>query len=85
MYTEQANQAFLNVLNAMKEISYLNDEVSRTANEQNTVSESIAKDINEISSSSSRNNAHARDTKLAADKLGRLANEMDELLGEFKV
>lgn len=82
--TEQANAAFLNVLNAMHQINSFNDEVSRAANEQSQVAESIAEDVTEVSESSTRSSKNAQDTLDAAQKLKSLATAMQQKLNEFK-
>lgn len=84
-FTQQANAAFLNVLNAMHQINQFNDEVSRAANEQSQVSEAIAEDVTEVSESSTRNSENAKRTNKAAQELRELIQVMDRQLGAFKV
>ncbi|MDA8621380.1 methyl-accepting chemotaxis protein [Psychrosphaera sp.] len=84
-YTEQANQAFMNVLSAMQQINQLNDEVSRAANEQSQVSQTIAEDVSIVFEASTRNSERAEQAKAAAAKLKELGTEVGNVLNEFKV
>ena len=84
-YTEKANLAFQNVLNAMHQINQFNEEVSRAANEQSTVSESISHDISEVSESCTRSSQSTEQARQATKELNDMVDKMNKLLAEFKV
>lgn len=83
--TNKATQSFSNVLTAIHQINDFNDEVFRAANEQRQVSESIAEDVTEVSSSSTRNREHAQATDVSAKQLKVLIEEMNKSLADFKI
>ncbi len=73
------------IARAVGSINEMNTQIAAAAEEQSTVSEEINKNVVNISQISEQTATGAEQTTAASTDLSRLANELQQLVGQFKI
>jgi len=81
----QAGDAFTTITGAVKHISELNDLVAGSVTEQSKVAEAVNEKVLTISQLTDSNVATFGNIVKEGEELGRLSNELTNLVGQFKV
>jgi len=85
---EQATEAAESleaITRAVATITEMNIQIASAAEEQSAVSEEINKNVTNISQISEQTASGAEQTTTSADELARLASELQNLVGQFKI
>jgi len=81
----KAGEALKNITTDVNNISDMNTQIATAAEEQTSVAEEINRNISNISEASDRTNRGANETSAASESLARMAVELQDLIGQFKV
>lgn len=77
--------ALEHIHSAVDRINDLNHQIASTAEQQSAVAEEINRNVANVSHAAERNADDVQRTAQAAEELGRLALELEHLVGRFKV
>ncbi|MCG5515881.1 MULTISPECIES: methyl-accepting chemotaxis protein [unclassified Ectothiorhodospira] len=81
----EAGHSLDSITQAVSTINDVNTQVASSAEEQSAVAEEMNRNVTSISDAAEENAQGARETTQASEQLSRLANELQDLVGRFKV
>ena len=81
----KAGEALKNITKDVNIISDMNTQIATAAEEQTSVAEEINRNISNISEAADRTNRGAVETSSASESLSRMAVDLQDLIGQFKV
>ena len=81
----EAEQSLDSIMSAVTTLNDVNTQVASSAEEQSAVAEEMNRNVTRISDAAEGNAQAALQTTEASDQLARLAAELQELVGHFKV
>jgi len=81
----QADSSLQKIADAVKSISDMSNQIASAAEEQTSVAEEINRNIVGINDMGQETSAGAQQTTVASEELARLANELQQAVGQFKV
>ncbi|MDH5180058.1 MAG: methyl-accepting chemotaxis protein [Gammaproteobacteria bacterium] len=81
----EAAEALDAITRAVTTISEMNTQIASAAEEQSSVAEEMSKSITSISQVSEQTANAARQTTSSSDELAKLANQLQELIRQFKI
>ncbi|AHK79404.1 chemotaxis protein [Ectothiorhodospira haloalkaliphila] len=81
----EAGHSLDSITQAVSTINDVNTQVASSAEEQSAVAEEMNRNVTSISDAAEENAQGARETTHASEQLSRLANELQDLVGRFKV
>ncbi len=81
----QARDALLEIQQQVRSISELNVQISTAAQEQAHVAQDVNNNVNSISSAGQENAESARSAKETTENLARMANELQQVIGRFRL
>ena len=82
---ESAGQSLEAIYNSVATITDMNSQIAAAANEQSTVAEEINKNITNINLAAEQSASGAKQTSISSDAMADLAQNLQSLVGQFKV
>jgi len=82
---ESAGQSLESIYNSVATITDMNSQIAAAANEQSTVAEEINKNITNINHAAEQSASGAKQTSISSDAMAELAQNLQSLVGQFKV
>jgi methyl-accepting chemotaxis protein len=82
---EDSAEALATISGSVGVITKLNAQIASTSSAQNKVAENISRMIGDVNSVARDAAGHAQDTQVASEQLASLAQNLDKLVGQFKV
>jgi methyl-accepting chemotaxis protein len=82
---EESAEALATISGSVGVINRMNAQIATSSGEQSNVAENISRKIGDIGAVAQDAAGHARDTQDASRQLARLAEELDNLVGQFHV
>ena len=75
----------MRISEAISAMNDMNHQIASAAEEQSAVSTQVSTSVHSIAQGTSETNASAKETAEASEALNRLAVQMHDLVGQFKV
>lgn len=80
---DQSGEVLKNIVNSVKKVSDLNNEIASASSEQSKGISQISKAMNELDQSTQRNAASAEETAASSEEMSAQASELQGLVGEL--
>jgi methyl-accepting chemotaxis protein len=80
---DQSGEVLKNIVNSVKKVSDLNNEIASASSEQSKGITQISKAMNELDQSTQRNAASAEETAASSEEMSAQANELQGLVAEL--
>ena len=84
-YSENAHQALLAIMQAVKTINRLNQEISHATQEQSGVTQQVQGSVNQVRSVGQESASHANQTASAAEEIQHIAGQLHTMVARFRV
>jgi len=84
-YATRANDSLETITGAVSTISDMNNQIATAAEEQTSVVDSITRNIETITHIASKTSEGSEQTLKASDELAKLAIQLQEMVGQFKI
>jgi methyl-accepting chemotaxis protein len=84
-YSENAQQALLAIMQAVKTINHLNQEISHATQEQSGVTHEVQGSVNQVRTVGQESASHANQTASAAEEIQHIAGQLHTMVTRFSV